>query len=161
MITFKREALNLSSPGHPDRSSPLDNLAYAFHIRHEQLGRMEDLEKAITYSREVLGLRPPGHVDRCMSLSNLGSVIVTRYLLLGRIEDLEEAITHYLEALDLCPLNNQNRSAVLNKFAAATVITILSQVGWRNRLRRLHSILKHSVSALIWVPKQPCHRSSY
>ena len=96
---------------------------------------MEDLEKAITYSREVLGLRPPGHVDRCMSLSNLGSVIVTRYLLLGRIEDLEEAITHYLEALDLCPLNNQNRSAVLNKFAAATVITILSQVGWRNRLR--------------------------
>jgi hypothetical protein len=44
-----REALSLYSPGHPDRSLSLNNLAIGVNIRYNQFYRMEDLEESITY----------------------------------------------------------------------------------------------------------------
>jgi hypothetical protein len=55
-ITYHREALTLCPPGHPNRSSSLNNLASAVHTRYKQLGSMEDLEEVITYHREALTL---------------------------------------------------------------------------------------------------------
>lgn len=58
-------------PGHPDRSTPLNNLALHLGIRHKLLGGVEDFDEAILLDREALSLRPPGHPNRTSSLSNL------------------------------------------------------------------------------------------
>jgi CHAT domain-containing protein len=44
--TSHREALTLCPPGHPDRSSSLNNLANALSAHFEQLCRIEDLEES-------------------------------------------------------------------------------------------------------------------
>jgi hypothetical protein len=75
-ISSHREALTLHPPGHPDRSSSLNNLANALQTRFEQLGRVEDLEDAISSHREALTLRPPGHPDRSSSLNNLANALL-------------------------------------------------------------------------------------
>jgi hypothetical protein len=71
VITYHREALTLCPPGHPNRSTSLNNLASAVLTRYEQSGRMEDLEEAITYHREALTLCPPGHPDRSIPSTTL------------------------------------------------------------------------------------------
>jgi hypothetical protein len=66
-----REALAICPPGHPNRSSFLNNLANSIDTRYKQSGRMEDLEEMITYHREALTLCHPGHRNRPSSLNNL------------------------------------------------------------------------------------------
>ena len=121
VITYCPEALTLRPPGHPDRSSSLNDLAIAVLTRYHQLGRIEDLEEAITYLREALTLSPLGHPDRSSSLNNLAIAVLARHHQLGRIEDLEEAITYYREALTLCPPGHPDRSSFLNNLAIAAL----------------------------------------
>ncbi|KAI0037312.1 hypothetical protein FA95DRAFT_1529493, partial [Auriscalpium vulgare] len=86
-----REALNLRPPGHPDRSSSLNDLAGAVKTQFEQLGRMRDLEEAILLHREALHLTPPGHYGRLSSLNNLANAVMTQFEQpVGRMPDLEE-----------------------------------------------------------------------
>ena len=60
-ITCFRQELNLCPIGDPYHSIFLSNFATAMKNRHEQLGRMEDLEEAISCHRRALALRPHGH----------------------------------------------------------------------------------------------------
>jgi hypothetical protein len=56
---YCREALTLCPPGHPDRSSTLNNLSNAVRARYEQSGMMKDIENMISYHREALTLFLP------------------------------------------------------------------------------------------------------
>ena len=47
-IIFDREAHSLHPPGHPDRSTSLNNLAHHLSSRYEQLGGMDDLNEVFT-----------------------------------------------------------------------------------------------------------------
>jgi hypothetical protein len=108
-ISYHREALSLRPPGHPNRSSSLNNLANVLSTRYEQSGRMEDLEEAInpTAKHSLLSSWPPRSFLFPQQPCN---AIHTRYKQLGRMEDLEEAITYHREALTLCPPGHPNRS---------------------------------------------------
>jgi len=87
-ITYHREALTLCAPGHPDRSSSLNNLGIAVCTRYRQLGRIEDLEDEITYHREALVLHPRGHPNRFHVPQQ---PCKCHYVLLEGMEDLEES----------------------------------------------------------------------
>ena len=67
-IVLVREALELCSQGHPNRSIPLNNLANRLSTRYNQLGAMEDLDVAIVLDREALDLCPQGHHNRPIAL---------------------------------------------------------------------------------------------
>ena len=156
MITYHRETLTLRPPGHPDRSSSLNNLALAVYTRYEQSGRIEDLEDVITYHREALSLRPPGNPDRSSSLNNLALAVLTRYEQSSRIEDLEDVITYHREALTLRPPGHPDRSTSLNNLALA-VRARYQQLG---RIEDLEEVISYLREALTIHPPGHPDRST-
>ena len=58
MIVLDREALDLRSQGHSNRSMPLNNLAVHLFARYEQLGAIQDFDVAIFLNRETLKSQP-------------------------------------------------------------------------------------------------------
>ncbi|KAF7983725.1 hypothetical protein HWV62_19677 [Athelia sp. TMB] len=118
-ITYFRDALTLSQPGHPDRATDLDNLASALFTRFNHTGQMGDLEQAIAYYRVALELCPPGHPDRHFSLDNLAVALVTRFGHSGEMEDLEQAIAYHHGALELRPPEHPYRHFSLDRLANA------------------------------------------
>ena len=127
-IVLAREALALHTPGHPDWSTSLTNLALHLLTRYKQLGGVEDLDEAIVLAREALMLRTPGHPDRSMSLNNLGAHLWTQYRQLEGVEDLNEAIVLNRQALTLLQAGHPNRSRSL-KNLAGYLSTRYEQVG--------------------------------
>jgi tetratricopeptide (TPR) repeat protein len=151
-ITYHRQALTLRPPGHPSRSTSLNNLATALSTRFEQSGRVEDLEDAITYHRQALTLRPPGHPSRSTSLNNLATALSTRFQQSGRVEDLEDAIAYHRQALTLCPPGHPDRSTSLNNLATAlsTRFQTVRQGGGFGRCDLIPPPSTHSPSS--WPP---------
>ena len=72
-IVLDRVALSLHPLGHPDRSTPLINLAALLSSQYKQLWEMNDLHDAIILGQEALLLCPPGHADCSTSLINLAA----------------------------------------------------------------------------------------
>ncbi|KAG9316458.1 hypothetical protein JVU11DRAFT_2492 [Chiua virens] len=104
----------LCPPGHPRRSSILNNLALYLSTRYEKLGGMDGLDESVSLGREALLLHPPGNPLRSSFLSNLGKYLLTRYKQLGMIDDLTEAVLLGREALLLCPSGHPDRSLCLD-----------------------------------------------
>ena len=89
-ITKYGEALELTPPGHPNRSSSLMNLANALLLRFKQVGDRADLDDCIAKSGEALELTPGGHPNRCnhliflaltLSASGKGNPVKPMYVL--------------------------------------------------------------------------------
>ena len=156
VITSYRETLTLCPPGHPARSSSLNDLANALCTRFEQTGRTEDLEDAIIYHRQALTLCPPGHPDRSSSLNDLANALFTRFEQTGRMEDLEDAIIYYRRALTLCPPGRPNRSSSLMNLAVA-LSTRFEQSG---RMEDLEDAISSHHQALTLRPPGHPNRSS-
>ena len=116
-IDLDREALELCTPGHPERPGSLIWLSLHLGRRYNQLGVTRDLEEAIVLDREALSLYPQGHPGRSTSLSNLAFHLSTRYNQLGALQDLNDAIVIGREVLDLHPQDHADRSASLNNLA--------------------------------------------
>ena len=95
----------------------LSNLAANLSSRYEQLGDIDDLNKALVLDREALSLCPPGHRHRPMSLNSLAVNLSARYEELREIDDLNEAIVFGRQALSLCPSGHPNRSMFLSNLA--------------------------------------------
>jgi tetratricopeptide (TPR) repeat protein len=127
-IGFYRQALELSPGSHPDRSSPLNNLANALSTRFKQNGDMDDLEESIRSHREILGLFPRSHPNRSISLNNLANALLRRFGHTGQPADLEESITFHQEALELRPGSHPDRSISLNNLGSA-LLTRFKQTG--------------------------------
>ena len=83
VIVLDREALEICTPGHPQRSACLFQLAFHLSARYALLGGVENLNEAILLDRDALTLRPPGHPNRSSSLNGLALHLTTRYNLLG------------------------------------------------------------------------------
>jgi tetratricopeptide (TPR) repeat protein len=114
-IDLYRNALVLHSPGHPDRSRSLSNLAHAVLIRFERVGATVDVDEAIDLYRNALALRPLGHPDRNLSLNDLAGAVFSRYNRSERRNDLDETIQLYREAVRLTPADHTLRSSTVNK----------------------------------------------
>jgi tetratricopeptide (TPR) repeat protein len=114
-----RQALALRAPGHPDRSSSLNNLANALKTRFKQLGDLDALAEAVELHRQALALHPPGHSDRSVSLSNLANALLTRFEQLGDLDTLAEAVELHRQALDLKPPGHPSRISSLRNLAGA------------------------------------------
>ncbi|KAH8105758.1 TPR-like protein [Phellopilus nigrolimitatus] len=115
-IAKLRDALDLCSPGQPERSWSLGHRAHVVGIRFKQTGRSENLEEPIVFQRDALNLRPP---DRSRSIKNLANALITRFKQTGRLGDLEESISLQRDALNLCPHEQVRRFGLLNNLAAA------------------------------------------
>ena len=152
VIILQRESLELCPPGHPDRSSSLNNLATYLWTRYNQLSAVGDLEQAILLHREALELRPPGHSDRSSSLNNLATCLWAHYNQLGAVGDLEQAIILDREALELCPPGHPNRSSSLNHLATS-LSTRYDQLGAVGDLEE--AILLHREALELCPPRHP------
>ncbi|KAI0039846.1 TPR-like protein, partial [Auriscalpium vulgare] len=158
VIMLKREALNLTPPGHPTRSACLMNLANSLNAQFQQLGgRMSDLEEAIQLYREALNLSPPGHPLRSKGLNNLGSAVHTRFEQLGKMSDLEETILLHREALNLLHPGHPDLSKTLHGLANAKQ-TKFGQLGGISDLEEAILLLRE---ALHLVPSGHPERSMY
>ena len=74
-ITAAREAVEITSPGHPDQARMLSNLGMILNSRFEQTGDLADLDQAITATRAAAEATPPGGTGRAGALSNLGGAL--------------------------------------------------------------------------------------
>ncbi|KAH8111533.1 TPR-like protein [Phellopilus nigrolimitatus] len=157
-ISLFRDALEIHSPGHPDHSSSMNNLAVAVSTRFEQTGRMEDLEEAIVLHRDALELHPPGHTLRSGSLNNLANAVQTRFKHTGRMEDLEEAIVLHRDALELHRPGHTHRSSSLNNLAVA-VRTRFEQTGRMEDLEE--AIVLHRDALELHPPGHPRRSTSF
>ncbi|KAG2035481.1 CHAT domain-containing protein [Suillus americanus] len=116
-IELHRAVLLLCPPGHPVRSSSLNNLALGLRERFQQRGMMSDLDEAIELHRTALLLCPPGHSVRSTSLNNLAISLRDRFQQRGIMSDLDEAIELHRTALLLRPPGHSYRSLSLNNIA--------------------------------------------
>ena len=116
-IILDREALELCSPGHPERHVSLNQLGVHLSDRYQQLGAIEDLNDAIVLARDALVHCPPGHPTRSMALNSLAARLSIRYDQLGQMEDLNDAILLGRDALVLRPPGHPGRSQLLNNLS--------------------------------------------
>ena len=123
--------LELLPAPHPDRSSPLNNLANALRTRFDQSGQREDLDEAISFHREVLELLPALHHIRSCSLNNVATALRARFEQSGQRKDLDEAISFHREALELRRAPHPRRSGSPYSLANALRIDSTSQVATR------------------------------
>lgn len=116
-VMLKRAALDLSPPGHPDRSSLLHSLALSLSTRFYKQGVMADLEESVALERTALGMCPPGHPNRSSLLHSLALSLSTRFYEQDVIADLEESVALGKAALDLCPPGHLDRPSLLYSLA--------------------------------------------
>ncbi|KAI9567997.1 TPR-like protein [Boletus coccyginus] len=157
-IELDREALQVCSPGHPERPDSLICLArhlldryqqfggtsdfeeVGLSTRYEQLGQMADLDEAIVLNREALDLSPQGHPHHR----------------LGSTEDLDKAIVLDREALDLRPQGHPDRSMPLCNLGLH-LFTRYEQIGG---MESLHEAIVLAREALDLCPQGHPDRST-
>ncbi|KAI0026417.1 CHAT domain-containing protein, partial [Vararia minispora EC-137] len=96
-IVVKREAVDLTPDGHPDKPGYLNNLGNALEARFD---RLDDLESAIVVKRKAVDLTPDGHPDKPKCLNSLGKALKTRFDRLGNLDDLELACDIFTSAIN-------------------------------------------------------------
>jgi tetratricopeptide (TPR) repeat protein len=119
VLAMHRQALDLLSPGHLDRSISLDSLADALWDRSERLGDLDSIADMIDLRRQALTLCPPGNPARSVSLEKLAVALQTGFEQLGKVALLLEAVELHRQALDLRPLGHPDRSDTLRSLANA------------------------------------------
>ncbi|RXW11564.1 hypothetical protein EST38_g14291 [Candolleomyces aberdarensis] len=109
------EALELRPPPHPDRESPLRNLADAVMARSDaHTGISADLEEGILLYREVPQLRPSPHPGRSLALPNPSFTLQKMYEETLALPCLQKAISHIEELLaSHCPVGHEDRLGTL------------------------------------------------
>ena len=118
-IEYHQQALELLPVPHPNRSSSINNLAFALVTQFEQMGDLNDLERSIEYFQQALELTPASHPNQSESFDNLASALHTRFQQKGNLNDLEVSIDYHQQALELRPVPHPNRSSSLNNLANA------------------------------------------
>ncbi|CCO34864.1 hypothetical protein BN14_08973 [Rhizoctonia solani AG-1 IB] len=105
MECFSR-ALDLTPDGHPDLPGCHAALGVTYCDRHERLGAINDLEKAMECRARALDLTPDGHLYLPFRHADLGTSYTERFRRLGEIDDLQKSIECFSRALDLTPLGD-------------------------------------------------------
>ncbi|KAG2124885.1 CHAT domain-containing protein [Suillus clintonianus] len=156
VINLLRAALLLHPPGHPHRSSFLNNLAVFLEKRFEQRGILSDLDEAIELNRAALLLHPPGHSHRFSSLNNLADCLQNRFEQQGVLSDLDEAIKLHRAALLLRPPSHPLRSSSLNNLSN----NLQRRFEQQGALSDLDEAIELNRAALFLRPPGHSHRSS-
>lgn len=81
----------------------LNKLATALLLRHQRLGKIDDLSQAINCLREAVHLSPYTQEDRSMYLSQLGLAYMARYHQSGDQADITMAADCFEEGVRLTP----------------------------------------------------------
>ena len=89
LLLWQKEAVDSTPENHPDRVERLHNLAYILHLRFQQTGTMEDLERGIVVANDIVDLTSKSHPERADRLNHLGNILQTRFKLTGTIDDFE------------------------------------------------------------------------
>ena len=152
-----RQALELFSPLHPNRSASLNNLASALLTRFQKEGQQDDLDEAILLHRQTLELQAPFHPKRSSSLNNLASGLCIRFEQKGQQSDFDEAILLHRQALELRPPPHPNRSASLNGLASV-LWTQFEQRGQKSDLDEAISL--HRQALELQAPPHPNRSAS-
>ncbi|KAJ7901260.1 hypothetical protein B0H13DRAFT_1883134 [Mycena leptocephala] len=95
-IELYREQLEMHPSPHPNRSTPLYNLANNLQTRFEKQGDPKDINESIGLYREALQAPHPGQLS---TLNNLANAIQAHFEEQGDAKDLDEAIELHTQAL--------------------------------------------------------------
>ncbi|KAG2099630.1 CHAT domain-containing protein [Suillus discolor] len=155
-VELHRDALLLRPPGHPSRSSSLNNLALYLRDKFLQRGIMSDLDESVELYWDALLLRPPGHPSRSSSLNNLALYLRDRFLQRGIMSDLNDSIELHRDALFLCPSGHPDQSVSLNNLALSLQDRFLQ----RGIMSDLDEAIKLHRDALLLRPPGHSDRSS-
>jgi len=118
-MAVNRSALELTSPGCPDRSRRLANLALSTEHAFELRGDPGLLEVAIETYRMACAAAPNGGTLRSQHLSALATALVVRHWLRVGSDDLQEAVALHRESVATLPEDHADRSRRLANLASA------------------------------------------
>ncbi|KZT27470.1 kinase-like protein [Neolentinus lepideus HHB14362 ss-1] len=116
-IALLREATRLCE--HPDNNQTMDlvtlqgDLGYILVIRHDYMGRQEDLDEAEKLLKEVLRQRPVPHPRRAWTLHELSLCLKRQSDESGDLGLLERALDLQREAISLCEQPHAKQDADL------------------------------------------------
>ena len=152
-IIFHREALEMQTLRHPNRSYVLTDLADELLMRFHEGGQKIDLDESILLHKKALELRPPPHPDRPSSLIALAEALETQFLRQGRQpSDLIEAIALSREALELRASPHPDRLYSL-KTLANHLLTYYWQEGQKYDIDEAISLYREALEL-----QAPSHR---
>jgi tetratricopeptide (TPR) repeat protein len=114
-----RQALDLESPGHPERARYQSNLSAALYQRAMITGSTRDREEALALGRVSSELIGPDDTDRVKHLSNFGVSLLRGYEQSGTEGDLSAAINAFEEARSACGPDDPDRAGILSNLGNA------------------------------------------
>jgi tetratricopeptide (TPR) repeat protein len=98
----------------PGSATYLEDLGIALFHRFEQLGDVNDINRAVSVQEDAVCRTPDGHPDKACRLNNLGVFLRVRFERLGDLRDLNESISTTKNSLHLSPDEHPDKPARLN-----------------------------------------------
>ncbi|KAG8793522.1 hypothetical protein FRC12_002482 [Ceratobasidium sp. 428] len=96
-------------------------------LRFEELGDVEDIDKAITFGEEAVRFSPAGHSRKLVMLSNLSQSYMRLFQSRGQLDNLNKSIAYAEKAMRLTPDGHLDKPIHLNalghSYAALYAIT--------------------------------------
>ncbi|KZT02042.1 TPR-like protein [Laetiporus sulphureus 93-53] len=118
-VSHHQLALQLTSPGHRDRATRLNNAGVAHYRRYQLSGDQQDLLDAITMQSEAAHSTSDDDMDKSMWLMNLGASYARRFHQSGSVGDIDQAITTLKSAVRLIPEGHARKPGCLHSLAVA------------------------------------------
>ncbi|KAF8666332.1 TPR-like protein [Rhizoctonia solani] len=134
------QSTRLDLDDHVDLPAQLSLFAKSYEDKHQKLGAMEDLEKALAYHQCALDITPEQHTaqsladlekaielqvraislsldheeDTCSRLYRLAMLYFHRFQRLGHLSDIDKAIRSQEQVVSVTPLKHESLAARLN-----------------------------------------------
>jgi hypothetical protein len=149
LIKLHEEALELCTPGSPERIACLNNLASALCIQYQVLPTPDVFTVLACEERlkEALGILSADHPDRINVLFTLAKVRLTEFARVGGGKALLGALDSLKEGLNLCPKGYPERSLFQHVIARIKLYDS-PQFDWQEGLCWLSGAISEDVGAL-------------
>ncbi|KAF8152828.1 CHAT domain-containing protein [Mycena galopus ATCC 62051] len=147
-VQKRRNALELTPPGHAQRPKQLAKLGSSLRDRYKMLQDLKDLEAALQTYQELVDLTPLDDSKRSVHMKTLATLLGDQYTRLGNPQDLETALQLHQAALELTPPGHERRAMQLQAFA----LSLRNQYNCLGNLNDLEAALKAHREALALTP---------
>jgi acyl carrier protein phosphodiesterase len=113
-IEHAYRAVEITSQGHPELASRVNNLGNWLSDRYERTGNLDDLQEAVRQTQQAVNTTPQDHPDLASRLNNLGNRYSDRYERIGNSSDLQEAVQLAQQVVNITPQDHPDLALRLN-----------------------------------------------
>ncbi|KAJ7458810.1 TPR-like protein [Mycena galericulata] len=156
-IAMLEGAVALTSDGHPNKPSWLNNLGDSLLRRFKRLGDLNDLNQSILRFEAGVALTPDGHPSKPSWLNDLGISLARRFERLGDLDDLNQSVLRLEAAVALIPDGHPDKPPMLNNLGTS----LLSRFGIIGDLDDLNQSVLRKEAAVALTPDGHPHRASW